>query len=147
MAISVNRVIIQGNVGRDPDVRTFANGGKVANFSVGVTESWKDKASGEYKNLTEWFNVNVTNSNLVTYAEKVLKKGDRVYIEGKLRTRKYNAADGTEKTVTELLLAPYEGVLQIEKKDGARAGGDSGRGSSAKAETNANYDLDDDIPF
>ncbi|MEP5485147.1 MAG: single-stranded DNA-binding protein, partial [Parasphingorhabdus sp.] len=89
MAGGINKVIIVGNLGKDPEVRTFANGGKVCNFSVATSESWKDKQSGERKEKTEWHNISIYNEGLAGVAERYLKKGSKVYLEGKLQTRKW----------------------------------------------------------
>ena len=100
MAGSVNKVILVGNLGRDPEVRTFQNGGKVCNLSIATSESWKDKQTGERKDRTEWHRGVVFNENIVGVAERYLKKGAKVYIEGQLETRKYTDKDGTEKYTT-----------------------------------------------
>ncbi len=154
MAGSVNKVILVGNLGRDPEIRTFQNGGRVASFSIATSESWKDKASGERKERTEWHRISVMNDNLVTICERYLKKGAKVYIEGQLETRKWTDKDGQEKYTTEVVLRPYRGELtMLDAKGGSGGGGsfgggsdepsgDFGGGSSSKAS-----DLDDEIPF
>lgn len=155
MAGSVNKVILVGNLGRDPEVRTFQNGGRVASFSIATSENWKDKASGERKERTEWHRISVMNDNLVTICERYLKKGAKVYIEGQLETRKWTDKDGQEKYTTEVVLRPYRGELtMLDSKGGSGGGygggsdeppmdqGGFGGGSSAKAS-----DLDDEIPF
>src|SRR5688500_17958909 len=113
MAGSVNKVIIVGNVGKDPEVRTFQNGGRVCNFSVATSESWKDKASGEKKERTEWHRVSILNDALVGIAEKYLKKGSKVYLEGQLETRKYTDKDCAERYTTEIVLRPYHGEIVL----------------------------------
>lgn len=112
MAGSVNKVIILGNLGRDPEIRSFQNGGRVANISVATSESWKDKQSGEKKERTEWHRVSILNENLISVCERFLKKGSTVYIEGQLETRKYEK-DGREQYTTEVVLRPYRGELTI----------------------------------
>ena len=103
MAGSVNKVILIGNLGKDPEVRSFQNGGRVCNLRLATTESWKDKATGERKDRTEWHSVAIFNDNLVTIAERYLKKGSKVYIEGKLRTRKWTDKEGKERYSTEII--------------------------------------------
>lgn len=157
MAGSVNKVILVGNLGRDPEIRTFPNGGRVANFSIATSESWKDKSSGERKERTEWHRISVTNDALVGVVERFLKKGSKVYIEGQLETRKYEK-DGREVYTTEVVLRPYRGELTMLDgragggSDSAMGGGDdfgggapsSGGGSFASSSKN---DMDDEIPF
>ncbi len=153
MAGSVNKVILIGNLGKDPEVRSFPNGGRVANFSVATSESWKDKASGERKERTEWHRVSILNEALVGIAEKYLKKGSKVYIEGQLETRKYEK-DGRDVYTTEVVLRPFNGNLTMldgkagggsSSFDGEPSGGmSSGGGSFGSAPKN---DMDDEIPF
>src|SRR5687767_11753517 len=102
MAGSVNKVILVGNLGKDPETRTFQSGDKVVNFSIATSESWKDKASGERKERTEWHKISVYNQGLINVCENYLKKGSKVYIEGQLETRKYTDKDGVEKYTTEI---------------------------------------------
>lgn len=159
MAGSVNKVILVGNLGRDPEVRTFQNGGKVCNFSVATSESWKDKQTGERKDKTEWHNVVIKNENLITVAERYLKKGAKVYLEGRLETRKYTDKDGAEKYTTEVVLPPFRGELTMLDSAGSRSGGDlpandygdatpSGGGSArAASRGGALPELDDEVPF
>lgn len=163
MAGSVNKVIIIGNLGRDPEVRTFQNGGRVCSLNIATSESWKDKASGEKKERTEWHRVSIFNDNLVGIAEKYLKKGSKVYLEGQLETRKYQDKDGVEKYSTEVVLRPYRGELTLlDGRGGAGAGGDSdsfGGGPSDSGfggggNTGGGFgggggrnDMDDEIPF
>lgn len=159
MAGSVNKVILVGNLGRDPEIRSFPNGGRVANFSIATSESWKDKNSGERKERTEWHRISVTNDALVGVVERFLKKGSKVYIEGQLETRKYEK-DGRETYTTEVVLRPYRGELTMLDgrsgggSDSMGGGGDdysapsssssSGGGSFASSSKN---DMDDEIPF
>ena len=160
MAGSVNKVILVGNLGRDPEIRTFPNGGRVANFSIATSESWKDKASGERKERTEWHRISVLNEALVGVVERYVKKGSKVYIEGQLETRKYEK-DGRETYTTEVVLRPYRGELTMldSAGGGARSGGsdmgmggndDFGGGSSSGGGSfaaSAKNDMDDEIPF
>ncbi|MFG1202816.1 single-stranded DNA-binding protein [Xanthobacter aminoxidans] len=125
MAGSVNKVILVGNLGRDPEVKSFQNGGRVCNLSIATSENWRDKASGERRERTEWHRVVIFNENLVGVAERFLKKGSKVYIEGQLETRKYEK-DGRETYTTEVVLRPYRGELTL--LDG-REGGGAGSGA------------------
>jgi single-strand DNA-binding protein len=154
MAGSVNKVILVGNLGKDPEVRTFQNGGRVASFSIATSESWKDKTSGEKKEKTEWHRVSIFNENLVGIVERYLKKGAKVYIEGQLETRKWTDKEGKERYSTEVVLRPYRGELTMldgansnrssspqMSEDSAPAFGPSGGSSNAAPE------MDDSIPF
>ncbi len=155
MAGSVNKVILVGNLGRDPEIRSFQNGGRVASFSIATSENWKDKASGEKKERTEWHRISVMNDNLVTVCERYLKKGAKVYIEGQLETRKWTDKDGQEKYTTEVVLRPYRGELTMLDSKGGSGGGSYGGGADAPAmgggapssSSSAAPDLDDEIPF
>ncbi|MCK5518412.1 MAG: single-stranded DNA-binding protein, partial [Alphaproteobacteria bacterium] len=123
VAGSVNKVILIGNLGKDPEVRSFPNGGRVANFSVATSESWKDKTSGERRERTEWHRISITNDALVGIAEKYLKKGSKVYLEGQLETRKYEK-DGRDVYTTEVVLRPYNGNLtMLDTRSGGSSGG------------------------
>src|SRR3954465_4004137 len=157
MAGSVNKVILVGNLGKDPEVRSFPNGGRVANFSVATSENWKDKATGERKERTEWHRVSILNEALVGIAEKYLKKGAKVYIEGQLETRKYEK-DGRDVYTTEVVLRPFNGNLtMLDTKGGSSSGSAandyaeepvmaaSGGGGSFGA--SGKNDMDDEIPF
>ena len=129
MAGSVNKVIIVGNLGRDPEVRSFQNGGKVVNLNIATSESWRDKASGERKERTEWHRVSILNENLAKIAEQYLKKGSKVYIEGQLETRKWQDQSGVEKFTTEIVLRPFRGELTLlDGRDGGGSGGGGGGG-------------------
>src|SRR5499427_8010892 len=121
MAGSVNKVVLVGNLGRDPEVRRLASGDPVVNLSVATSESWRDKATGERKERTEWHRVVIFNENLAKVAEQYLKKGSKVYIEGQLQTRKYTDKDGSEKYPTEVVLQRYRGELTM--LDGKNDGG------------------------
>lgn len=111
MARTLNKVELIGHLGKDPEIRSFQNGGKVASFTIATSESWKDKASGDRKERTEWHRISILNEGLVTVAEKYLKKGSKVYIEGKLETRKWTDKDQQERYTTEIILRPYAGEL------------------------------------
>lgn len=124
MSGSVNKVILIGNLGRDPEVRRMNSGDSVVNFSVATTESWRDKASGERKERTEWHNVVVFNENLGKIAEQYLKKGSKVYIEGQLQTREYTDKDGNQRKSTEVVLQRFRGELTL--LDSRGRGGDMG---------------------
>src|SRR6201991_3692775 len=113
MAGSVNKVILVGNLGRDPEVRRMASGEPVVNLSLATSESWRDKQSGERKEKTEWHRVVIFNENLAKVAEQYLKKGSKVYIEGQLQTRKYTDKDGSEKYSTEIVLQKFRGELTM----------------------------------
>lgn len=119
MAGSVNKVIIVGNLGKDPEIRTMQSGDKVANLSVATSESWKDKTSGEKKERTEWHRVVIWNQHIVTIAEQYLAKGSKVYIEGQLETRKWDDK-GVERYSTEVVLRPFTGVMTMLESSGAK---------------------------
>jgi single-strand DNA-binding protein len=126
VAGSVNKVILIGNLGKDPEVRSMQNGGKVCNLSVATSESWKDKMSGERKERTEWHRVVIFNENLISVAERFLKKGSKVYLEGQIETRKWADQAGVEKYSTEVVLRPFRGELTL--LDGREGGGGGGGG-------------------
>jgi single-strand DNA-binding protein len=169
MAGSVNKVILVGNLGRDPEVRSFQNGGKVCNLRIATSETWRDKASGERKERTEWHSVAIFNEALAKIAEQYLKKGSKVYVEGQLETRKWQDQSGADRYSTEVVLRQYGGTLTLldGRGEGGGAGGSgsddsygsgyaddrgsrggSGSGQSAMAGSGAGRaDLDDDIPF
>ncbi|MCJ8141626.1 single-stranded DNA-binding protein [Ancylobacter sp. A5.8] len=133
MAGSVNKVILVGNLGRDPEVRTFQNGGRVCNLRIATSETWRDKASGERRERTEWHSVVIFNENLLRIAEQYLRKGTKVYIEGQLETRKATDQSGGERYFTEVVLRQFRGELTIldSRGGGASEGGDDyGAGSS-----------------
>jgi len=141
MAGSVNKVILVGNLGRDPEVRRMTSGEPIVNLSVATSESWRDKTSGERKERTEWHRVVIFNENLAKVAEQYLRKGSKVYLEGQLATRKWTDKDGVEKYSTELVLLDARG-------DGGSAG--TARVSSGGGDAPATFDrseLDDEIPF
>ena len=134
MAGSLNRVMLIGNLGADPEVRALSNGSKVVNLKVATSESWRDKASGEKKEKTEWHRVVIFNKNLADVAEKYLKKGAKVYIEGQLQTRKWTDKDGAEKYSTEVVLQNFRGELtMLDGRSGGGEGGGFGGGGSRGA--------------
>jgi single-strand DNA-binding protein len=148
MAGSVNKVILVGNLGKDPEVRRMTSGEPVVNLSVATSETWKDKSSGERKEKTEWHRVVIFNENLAKVAEQYLKKGAKVYLEGALQTRKWTDKDGAEKYSTEIVLNRFNGTMvMLDGRSGGGGGGDGGRGTN---ETPANFqrdEMDDEIPF
>jgi single-strand DNA-binding protein len=159
MAGSINKVILVGNLGNEPEIRSFQNGGRVANLSLATSESWKDKASGERKEKTEWHRVVLFNTALVDLAEKYLHKGSKIYIEGKLETRSYEQ-NGEKKYTTEVVIRPYSGELQMLDKREGGSSYDNGGGYSQPSESSSfggatstpapaieADDFDDEIPF
>ena len=169
MAGSVNKVIIIGNLGRDPEVRTFQNGGKVCNLRIATSENWKDKSTGERREKTEWHSVAIFNEGLVRIAEQYLKKGSKVYIEGQLQTRKWQDQSGVDKYSTEIVLQGFNGTLtMLDGRDGGGGGGGGGYsggggGGDYGGDSDGGYsggndrggsgggapsrDFDDEIPF
>jgi single-strand DNA-binding protein len=174
MAGSVNKVILIGNLGRDPEVRSFQNGGKVVNLRIATSDTWRDKQTGERKERTEWHSVAIFNEALAKIAEQYLKKGSTVYIEGALETRKWQDQSGQDKYTTEVVLRPYNGNLTLlGGRDGGGAGGGyddrggydeggqgggygggsssgggrGGFGGGAPAGGGGRSDMDDEIPF
>ena len=165
MAGSVNKVILIGNLGRDPEIRTFQNGGKVANLRIATSEQWKDRNTGERKERTEWHSVAIMSEGLVNVVERFLKKGSKVYVEGQLETRKWQDQSGQDRYTTEVVLRGFNGTLQmLDGRDGGGSGGgrDSGgfggggydeydRGgpssSGGSQGGGSRSDYDDEIPF
>jgi len=165
MAGSVNKVILIGNLGRDPEVRSTQDGGKIVNLNVATSENWKDKNSGERKEKTEWHRVVIFNDRVGEIAERYLKKGSKVYIEGALQTRKWTDKEGQERYSTEIVIGRFKGELTLLDSRGGGGGGDSGSDDRppARAERSsggdkgsaggsgpsweAPADLDDEIPF
>lgn len=167
MAGSVNKVTLIGNLGRDPEVRNAADGSKIVQLSVATSETWKDKMTGERKEKTEWHRVVVFNDRLAEVAEKYLKKGSKIYVEGALQTRKWTDQQGQEKYTTEVVLSKYRGELTMldGRSDGASMGGgesfggyqggndsfgpsSSGSGSGSNSNgPSLSSELEDDIPF
>lgn len=148
---SVNKVILIGNLGADPEVKSFQNGGKIANLRIATSEHWKDKTSGERKERTEWHTVTLQSDGLVGVAERYLRKGSKVYIEGQLRTRKWQDQSGADRYSTEIAVGGHGGVLtMLDSAPGAgNAGGSSASNQEADSRSSAGFadDLDDDIPF
>lgn len=172
MAGSVNKVILIGNLGRDPEVRSFPSGGKVVNLRIATSENWRDKNSGERKERTEWHSVAIYNENLARIAEQYLKKGSKVYIEGQLETRKWQDQSGADRYSTEVALRQFRGELTLlDGRDGGGGGGyaedrgydeapqgrsSGGGGSGGAGGSRGGYapqggggrsDMDDEIPF
>ena len=157
MAGSVNKVILIGNLGKDPEVRSFQNGGRVAKFSLATSENWKDKQSGERREKTEWHNVVIYNERLVDVAERFLKKGSKIYVEGQLETRKWADQSGQDRYTTEVVLRQFRGELtMLDSRGGGGGGGpadggpddmEGSGGGGAPASRAKSSALDDDIPF
>mgnify|MGYP001215192994 CR=1 FL=1 len=163
MAGSVNKVILLGNLGQDPDIRTMQNGKKVCNFSIATSESWKDKDTGEKKEKTEWHRVVVFNEGLINVVENYIKKGTKLYVEGSLQTRKWTDDAGTEKYTTEIIIQGYGGRIDIvspkgsnqaiEEKDVSQSNDVSKDEISSKDNKETASDdksassMDEDIPF
>ena len=159
MAGSVNKVILVGNLGRDPEVRNMQDGRKVVNFSVATSENWRDKATGERKERTEWHRVVIFNDRLSDVAAQYLKKGMKVFVEGQLQTRKWTDKEsGQEKSTTEVVISRFKGDFQMLDSRGggagASAGGEAGNGGMSESarprsgqKQPAGKDFDDDIPF
>ncbi|WP_339767053.1 single-stranded DNA-binding protein [uncultured Pseudosulfitobacter sp.] len=169
MAGSVNKVILIGNLGRDPEVRSFQNGGKVCNLRIATSETWKDRNTGERKERTEWHSVAIFQEGLVRIAEQYLKKGSKVYIEGQLQTRKWQDQSGQDRYSTEVVLQGYGGTLtMLDGPSGGgggggnyggggggydsgpsddRYGGQSSGGGGGNSAPMPSRDLDDEIPF
>ncbi len=165
MAGSVNKVMLIGNLGRDPEIKTMQNGNRVANLSVATSETWRDKASGERKERTEWHRVVIFNDRLLDVAEKYLRKGSKVYLEGQLQTRKWTDQSGQERYTTEVVLQQFRGeltMLDARGEGGGTGGGGGGGGggdpdmggggggggrSSGGRGAPKGGDLDDEIPF
>jgi single-strand DNA-binding protein len=148
MAGSVNKVILVGNLGKDPESRRMTSGDLVVNLSVATSETWRDKASGERKEKTEWHRVTIWNENLAKVAEQYLRKGAKVYLEGALQTRKWTDKDGVEKYSTEVVLQRFRGELVMLDSKGE--GGGQARVSSGAGDAPASFDrseMDDEIPF
>ncbi|KRB39986.1 MAG: single-stranded DNA-binding protein [Pseudomonadota bacterium] len=172
MAGSVNKVILVGNLGADPEIRSLTSGDRVANLRIATSETWRDKSSGERKEKTEWHRVVIFNDNLVKVAEQYLKKGSKVYIEGSIQTRKWTDQSGVEKFSTEIVLQKFRGELTMldgrgdgERESGGGGGGDYGGGygggsggggggfgggqrkPASGPREDFSADLDDEIPF
>jgi single-strand DNA-binding protein len=161
MAGSVNKVILVGNLGADPEVRTFQNGGKVCNLRIATSETWKDKQSGERKERTQWHSVAIFSEPLARTAEQYLRKGSKVYLEGQLETRKWQDQSGADRYSTEVVLRPYTSTMvMLDGRSGGGSGGGGGGGAGYVSENPGDYGgtsspapsggrsgLDDEIPF
>jgi single-strand DNA-binding protein len=161
MAGSVNKVIIIGNLGNDPEVRTFPSGGKVCNFSIATSERWKDRNTGENRDRTEWHRIEITSEPLVRIAEQYLKKGSSVYIEGQLQTQKWQDQSGQDRYTTKVVMRPYSSQLTMLGNRNDNGANDSFNNnvensgydqnttniSSSNDQPDINNDLDDEIPF
>jgi single-strand DNA-binding protein len=158
MAGSVNKVILIGNLGKDPEIRTLGSGDRVANLRIATSETWRDKQTGERKEKTEWHSVVIFNENIVKVAENYLRKGSTVYVEGALQTRKWTDQQGVEKYSTEIVLQRFRGELTMlggrGDREGAGAGGGDDYGfagaSAGPAKASGpkeSFELDDEIPF
>ncbi|MGD8326955.1 MAG: single-stranded DNA-binding protein [Sphingomonadales bacterium] len=162
MAGSVNKVILVGNLGADPEVRHLSDGNPVVNLRVATSESWKDRNTGERRDRTEWHRVVIFNENLAKVAENYLRKGAKVYLEGQLQTRKWTDQNGQDRYSTEVVLQRYRGELQMldsrgENSGGGYGGGDNGFSSGGSSSGGGDFggsssggfggDLDDDVPF
>jgi single-strand DNA-binding protein len=163
VAGSVNKVILVGNLGKDPESRTFQNGGKVVSFSVATSENWKDKASGDRKEKTEWHNVSIFSEGLASVAERFLRKGSKVYLEGQLETRKWQDQSGNDRYSTDVVLRQFNSAMVLLDSRGEGGGGSGGgrgdygddfSGGSAPSRSQSrpqpaafDTDLDDDVPF
>lgn len=162
MAGSVNKVILVGNLGKDPEIRHMPDGAKVANFSVATSDVWKDKMTGERRDRTEWHRVSVMNERIADVVEKYLRKGSKVYVEGQLQTRKWTDQQGAERYTTEVLISRFRGELTLldNKQNGAMGAddgfsmddtsfgrSDTGNGFGSSAAPSHGIDLADDVPF
>ena len=153
MAGSVNKVIIMGNLGKDPEIRNFPNGGRVCNFSVATSESWRDKNSGEKQERTQWHNISILSDPLVNIAERFLKKGSKVYLEGQLETRKWQDNSGSDRYSTEIVLRPYKGEITLIDNKADSNMSDESISNNQMDEIQENSvspnvdDFDDEIPF
>jgi len=170
MAGSVNKVILVGNLGKDPEARTFGNGGKVVKFSLATSETWNDRASGDRKEKTEWHNVVIYDEKIGEVAERYLKKGAKVYIEGAMQYREYDDANGAKQKIAEVVLQRFRGALTMLEGRSASSGGDYQGGGGSRSSDEGGFggsayggggakpqsrpqpaafdsDLDDDVPF
>lgn len=149
MAGSVNKVILIGNLGRDPESRSFANGGKVVNLRIATSEQWKDRSSGERKERTEWHQVAIFNEALANVAERYLRKGSKVYLEGQLQTRKWTDQQGQERYSTEVVLQGFNAVMVLLDGNKSPDGGSSGEtgGNIGGGWGSGPSDLDDEVSF
>lgn len=145
---SVNKVILVGSLGRDPEIRALRDGSKVCNLSLATSENWKDKNTGERREKTEWHRVVIFNDRLAEVAEKYLKKGSKVYLEGQLQTRKWQDQSGADKYSTEVVLQKYRGELvMLDKREGLHPSTVAAGGAPVGPSENPGAGLDDEIPF
>ncbi len=160
----VNKVILVGNVGQDPEIRHTQSGSKIANFSIATTDSWKDRSTGERKTQTQWHRVVIFNENISNIVEQYVKKGSKIYVEGSIQNRKYTGNDGVEKNITEIVLTQFKGEIQLldgknqensfnsNETSNETTSKSSTKKSSSKNTDNNDFnsvgeDLDDEIPF
>jgi single-strand DNA-binding protein len=159
----VNKVILVGRLGKDPETKSFANGGSVTQFTMATSENWRDKQSGERKERTEWHNIVIRNENIGKVAQQYLRKGSEVYIEGSIQSRKYQDQSGNDRYITEIVVGPFKGEMTLiggRDGGGASAGGGGGgsyggddygapmsSGGGAKRPAAFDDDLNDDVPF
>ncbi len=150
MSGSVNKVILVGHLGADPESRSFQNGGKVVNLRLATSESWKDKSSGDRKERTEWHSVAIFNDGLAGIAERYLRKGSKVYVEGQLQTRKWQDQSGNDRFSTEIVLQGFSAQLVLlseSKDDSSRQTGGGSQGSRQRSFDDTDDDLNDSVPF
>lgn len=149
MAGSVNKVILVGNLGRDPEIRSLQDGARVANLSLATSESWRDKGSGERRERTEWHRVVIFNDRLVDVVDRFLRKGSKIYVEGQLQTRKWTDQQGQDRYTTEIVLQRFRGELTMldSRGEGGGFGGEAGGDVGGGPPPASGADLDDDIPF
>lgn len=149
MAGSINKVILIGNLGKDPEIRQTQDGRPIVNLSVATSENWKDKSTGERREKTEWHRVVIFSEGLARVAEQYLKKGSKIYLEGQLQTRKWTDQNGQERYSTEVVLQNYNSTLVMldGRRDGGGAGADFGDGGRSSAGGGQSFELNDDIPF
>jgi single stranded DNA-binding protein (ssb) len=147
MAGSVNMQILVGNLGKDPEIKTFDNGERVANFTVATSQVWRDKFTGERKERTQWHNIAVHTQPLVDIVEKYARKGNKIYIQGQTEKRKYTDRNGVERETAEVVLRPYNGEITLLGTPAAGGTQREGSAGAAPSRAPANHDLDDEIPF
>lgn len=161
MAGSVNKVILIGNLGADPEIKSFSNGGRIANFRIATSESWKDRNSGERRERTEWHNITVNSDGLVRVVEQYLRKGSKVYIEGQLQTRKWQDRDGNDRYTTDVVVGMRGQLTMLDSRRDSEGGGFGDRGGRQGYSPAPSHefgggddrgggafdDMDDDVPF
>jgi single-strand DNA-binding protein len=153
MAGSVNKVILVGNLGADPEVRKFQNGGSVCNLRIATSENWKDKNTGERREKTEWHSVAIFSEGLTRIAEQYLRKGSKIYIEGQLETRKWQDKNGNDRYSTEVVLRNFNSsMVMLDGRSSSSGGGGNDRAAGGMSEQSSSsggqsYEMDDDIPF